>query len=176
MTHSIRSVAPKVVRSAWEEIFNSNDPFVWPFRSQFLEGRLAYPTDGYHLTKEQFLAVSAASKELGEEGFYLSVTESEGLSFLDRPWGHWLSNTSTYEKYAELSLPLENAMYSRQGRWGAIVSHEMHALIAGPPRFLSALDARYPSWEMDMNALRSDWPSGVDMDWLAQMTSMLRTG
>lgn len=159
------------IRSAWEQVFCSNDPFVWPFRPRFMSGRIFYPTDGYHLTKLQFQAVGEALKQTGETGFFLSVVESEGLSFLDRGWGHWVCESPSYEEYTQMPLTLENAIYSREGRWGVLISHEMHAVIAGSAEFMAALSGQYREWSNDLRLLRQAWSGNPNAGWLELVLS-----
>lgn len=154
------------IRSAWEQVFCSNDPFGWPFQPRFALGRLFYPTDGYHLTEQQFLALGEALDQTGETGFFVSVVESEGLSFLDRSWGHWVCESPSYEEYLQLPLTLENAIYSTEGRWGVLISHEMHAVIAGSTEFMAALTGQYREWASDLRLLQENWSGNRNADWL----------
>lgn len=159
------------VRSAWAHVFRSNDPFAWPFQPQFTTGCIFYPTDGYHLTEQQFLAIGHALKQTGETGFLISVVESEGLAFLDRDWGHWVCESPSYEEYCRLPITLENAIFSREGLWGVLISHEMHAVIAGSTVFMSALAGEYRSWSEDFCLLREAWSGNPNAGWLEVITS-----
>lgn len=159
------------IRSAWEQVFSSNNSFSWPFQSQFATGRIFYPTDGYHLTRQQFLAVVDALDQVGETGFFVSVVESEGLSFLDRSWGHWVFEGFSYQEYCQLPLALENAIYSREGRWGILISHEMHAVVAGSTEFMSALAGRYGEWAHDLRLLQEAWSGNPNAAWLELVMS-----
>ncbi len=166
MCAPVETTSLPVIRSAWEQVFRSNDPFAWPFRPKFTVGRIFYPTDGYHLTKPQFLAIGEALKQAGEKGFFLSVVESEGLSFLEKNWGHWACENPSYEDYSKLPLTLENAIYSKEGNWGVLISHEMHALIAGSREFMTALDEQYRGWPNDLRLLREAWFENPSAGWL----------
>jgi len=154
------------IRTSWEGVFRSNDPFAWPFQPEFAVGRIFYPTDGYHLTDRQFLAVSSALNRTGETGFFVSVVESEELSFLERKWGHWACDSPSYEEYMQLPLTLENAIYSIEGRWGVLISHEMHALVAGATDFMASLNERYQRWSDDLRLLREAWAENPNAGWL----------
>ena len=166
MRGTIESTDISAARSAWELVFRSNDPFAWPFRPKFTVGRIFYPTGGCHLTKQQFLAIGAALTRAGERGFFVSVVESEGLSFLERSWGHWVCESPSYEDYCQVPLTLENAIYSREGNWGVLISHEMHALIAGSPEFMTALGEQYREWTNDLRMLRAAWSENPNAGWL----------
>lgn len=169
MSAALETTNLSAIRSAWEQVFQSNDPFTWPFQPQFATGRIFFPTDGYHLTKQQFLAVGAALEQTGETGYFLSVVESEGLSFLDRSWGHWVCESLTYEDYCQLPLTLENALYSREGHWGVLISHEMHAVIGGSTEFTAALSGQYREWASDLRLLKEAWSGNSNADWLDQV-------
>lgn len=164
----------ETVRCAWSRIFKTNDPFVWPFQPGFEVGRLFYPTDGYHLTEPQYQALASAIAQSGDDECLISTTESDGTSFLDRSSGHWVCGASAYEEYCSLALTLENALYSRAGRWGVLISHEQHALIAGTSRFLTALTARYSKWTENALAIREAWSCHPNADWLEEVLSHIR--
>jgi hypothetical protein len=161
------------IRSAWEKVFQGSDPFEWPFQEKFSMGRVFYPTDGYHLTRRQFFAVKEALKQIGSLGFFVFVVESEGLLFLERNWGHWTCDDPSYEEYFALPLVLENAIYSGDGQWGILISHEMHALISGSPEFLVALAGHYHGWSDDLRLLREAWMSNPNADWLQPILSRM---
>lgn len=166
MRGAIEATDLSAIRSAWEHVFRSNDPFAWPFRPEFTVGRIFYPTDGYHLTKPQFMAIGGALRRAGERGFFLSAVESEGLSFLERSWGHWACESLSYNDYCQLPLTLENAIYSRAGNWGVLISHEMHALISGSREFMTALARQYRGWSSDLRQLREAWSESPNAGWL----------
>ena len=152
--------------SAWRSIFSGNDPIAWPFRQEFEYCRLFYPTDGCHLTAQQYLALTNAVQGIGEDGFFLSIVESQGQSFLNRSWGHWSCDLPSHEEYSELCLTLENALYSRNGHWGVLVSHEMHALVGGTRTFMTELGKHYRRWADDLRLLREYWSGNPNAVWL----------
>jgi len=162
----IEAIDLRAIRSAWQQVFSTNDAFAWPFGEDYGGGHIFYPTDGYHLTKEQYSAVVGAAHNTGETAFFLSLVESEGLSFLDRSWGHWSCGLPSYEEYCELDIPLENALYSKDGRWGVLISHEMHAVIGGTKAFMTALDDHYQGWADDLRMLRDAWSDNANATWL----------
>jgi len=160
-----------VIRAAWRRVFSANDAFSWPFRETIEVGRVFYPSDGCHLTRGQYSALVDAIQCAGETGFLLSVVESEGLSFLDRDWGHWSCDLPSYGEYSALNLTLENALYSKDGHWGVLISHEMHALVGGTETFMTALDDRYRGWGDDLRMLREAWSDNPNSDWLESTLS-----
>ena len=159
------------IRAAWRRVFSTNDAFSWPFRETVEIGRVFYPTDGCHLARGQYSALVDAIQSVGETGFLLSVVESEGLSFLDRDRGHWSCDLPPYEEYSALDLTLENALYSKGGHWGVLISHEMHALVGGTVDFMAALDDRYREWGDDLRMLREAWSDNPNGNWLESTLS-----
>lgn len=157
------------VRPAWLRLFSTNDAFVWPFNEAIEIGRVFYPVDGCHLTRRQYSALLSAIRSVGETCFFLSIIESEGLSFLDRDWGHWSCALPSYEEYCALHITAENAMYSKEGRWGLVISHEMHALVGGSETFVAALDKHYRGWGEDLCQLREAWSGNENAGWLEPM-------
>jgi hypothetical protein len=160
------------IKSMWQRVFKTNNPFAWPFQREIAAGRLFYPTEGYHLQRKQYVAVMETLRELGEDSFRLSIVESEGTSFLETTMGHWLCKLPPFEEYIELSLGLENALFSQCGEWGILISHEMHALIGGSKVFIDALTQRYPHWNVDLRLLREAWSGNPAAGWLE--TTMTR--
>jgi len=165
----------EAIRSSWIQVFETNEPFQWPFQQHFEAGRLFYPTDGYHLTEEQYRSIVAASRAIGEDALVLSIVESENLEFLDRTWGHWAGGIPSYSQYVELPLTLENALYSRNGEWGVLISHEMHALVSGSERFLAALGREYSAWSSDLRLLREAWSNTPNNEWVESTVSHCQT-
>ncbi len=166
MTGVIETTDLPAIRSAWRRVFKTNDAFTWPFGQEFEVGRVFYPTDGCHLTIEQYSAVLGAIQRVGERTFFLSVVESEELAFLDREWGHWSCSIPSYQEYCDRHLTLENALYSKDGRWGVLISHEMHAVIGGTKAFMTALDDHYQGWADDIRMLRDAWSDNANATWL----------
>ena len=165
MRDVLKATDMSLIREAWQRVFSTNNAFVYPFK-RFRACRIFYPTDGYHLTEDQFSSIMTASRGAGEIDFLISIVESEGTSFLDRSWGHWACSAPSYKEYSELPLALENALYSTRGRWGILVSHEMHALVGGTAPFLTRLDELYLSWANDLRRLREDWVGNPNASWV----------
>jgi len=162
------------IRSSWERIFSTNNPFGWPFCAKFDFCRIFYPTQGYHLSRNQYSVVIDVLDAIGENRFLISIVESDGLSFLDRNWGHWLCTRPSFEEYLDIPLTLENALYSESGRWGVLISHEDHALIGGDESFMRALGERYVRWADDLWKLRDAWSNNPNAEWLESLIDRTR--
>lgn len=89
MTGVFESTDLAAIRSAWQGVFATPDAFSWPFKGAVGTGGFFFPTDGYHLTREQYMALVSAIQSIGETGFLLSVVEGEGPGFLERTEWHW---------------------------------------------------------------------------------------
>ncbi len=139
----------------WNNIFKNNDPFEDPFVESIKDRLLFYPTYGYHLSNDQYCAFVNAAKDNGDDGFFLSVTEYEG-NFLVKG-EHWFCEYPEYNEYLRIPLVLENALYSENGLFGIIVSHEDHAMVAGKDEFINSLKQYYNSWKDDRVRLENDW-------------------
>lgn len=118
-----------------------------------------YPTSVYYLEAEQFLDLMAALRERGEQEFYISMIESEPEQ---RVWGtseksHWLCRTPTLEEYEKLDLFIENALYSVNGSWGVLISHEHYALLVCDSELWESFQKYYPAWQKDYTEFIDYW-------------------
>lgn len=158
------------IRAPWHQVFVSNDPFGWPFLDQVDQVGVFFPTDGYHLTRVQYDAVAKANKC---SSCFVSIVESEDLSFLERDWGHWATDLASYEEYQRLPLTLENAVFAADGSWGILVSHEMHALIGGSREFMRVAGREYAGWDRDLGSLRAEWLGHPTGEWVERLSVRL---
>jgi len=150
------------LKIAFYKIFKNTDPFGRMFNDSIIQKILLCPTNGYYLSKEQFYAVMNTSKSLGERSFYLYELEDWILENKDKKsnysFGHGeLSNEISYEKYKNLKIVLENALYSTSGNWGVIISHEDHAVMGGTDYFIELFKEAYPQWEQELNNFIKMW-------------------
>jgi hypothetical protein len=162
----LQDVTP--LRTAWERIFISTDPFGMPFSGRFTDVLPFFPTDGYHLTQTQYAAVCDAALKQGDSAFCLSVIEYEGGAF----WNcghHWWCRFPSYEEYRALPLVLENSLYSPHGDWGLLVSHEDHALVAGGAAFLEELRRSYTAFSQDLRELKATWAGKPNAEWILRV-------
>ena len=113
----------------------------------------------------------AAARHVGDEQFFVSVVEYEPDFILERD--HWRCSFPSYEEYVRLPLILENAIYSIESRWGALVSHEDHALVGGSREFMRYIHRSYPDWREDISRLRSTWVNQRNAEWVEEVVSRL---
>ena len=158
------------LREAWNAVFAGRDPFVDSLQQDLKRCGLFFPTDGYHLTDEQFRSVMSAARAVGDSQFVVSEVEYAGDFF--RRGRHWLCPVDEFASYVELPLVLENAVYSPAGKWGLLVSHEQHAIVGGVGSFCRA--AKYEGWERDRAALLSAWARSEARGWIEPLMSRYR--
>lgn len=147
---------------AFNKIFQSKNPFENVFTEEVEQKILLFPTDGYYLNDEQYNALMCAINSIKEQEFFIS--EIEGDCFTKNSndgvykHGHWMLNIKTsYEEYRNLTLPLENALYSLKGTWGVIISHEEHAILGGDSTFISTFKINCPNWNASQQEFEEQW-------------------
>jgi hypothetical protein len=162
--------------SPLHEIFACEDPFGQPFAVGVRERRLLYPI-GLTLTNLVFPlleAIIAAAQEVGDRGFYLSVIERPAPQNQDVPY-HWYFHFSELNEYDSLNYAfvLEHVLYSPDGRWGIMLSHEQHALLGGSSAFVDSMCKIIPGFDDLKQVLTflSDWKyyatgRGADVSWI----------
>lgn len=128
----------------FDQVFQSVDPYGRPFSSGVEAKAVVFPSY-YLLLPEQYDALVEAARILGETTAFYSSTETyrigrnywaEGMhALIDlRPGTHddiW---------YGLGQVQWEGALYSVSGRWGALSSNDIHAVIGGPREFMQILD------------------------------------
>ena len=124
------------------KIFVSADPFGEPFSDSLSCKMILYPIP-HKFSEEQIEAIGAAARVVGDDGFYFSFTEVPS-EWLEEGLGNWFIPLQDLSAYTRLDPAWEHILYSPQGKWGIIVSHEFHAVVGGSARFLGTLTARFP--------------------------------
>ncbi len=160
------------LRERWSSLFISNDPFVYPFVSRIEASSLFYPTEGYRLSREQYLAVTNAARAVGDKGFILSEVEWDE-DFFERG-KHWFCRFPSYEEYLSVPLGLENAIYSPNFTWGVLISHEDHAVLGGSKTFMDTIYAQYPRKQTDIEQLHHYWRDNPNNGWVAPLLASLK--
>lgn len=165
-----------LAKTAFNRVFKSTDPFDEPFQRDITERLIVYPTD-YELEESLYSAVGATAKILKESTAFISLIEGyKGQEFEARD--HWQIDFDNYP-YQELRNQgwnplMENAIYSINGTWGIIISHEQHAVVGGPNIFIDALKTNMPDIENQVQEFVSAWKYnrdhlGSEIGWLPQL-------
>lgn len=167
-----------VAKAAFQSVFRCPDPFNEPFQPRLTERLILYPIS-YEFEEHEYAAVAAAAGSLGESTAFITLTEiSEGQEVLFEDLEHWQIDLGYYPYEAllkqEWSPIMENAIYSTQGSWGLVISHEQHAVVGGPPRFIEALKANLPGGESQVHEFLDTWKDnrdrlGYQIDWLQRL-------
>ncbi|WDV44825.1 hypothetical protein PV797_15040 [Clostridiaceae bacterium M8S5] len=153
----------------FKKIFKNNNPFSNVYNPKVSSKLLLFRTDGYFLTESQFSALKEAIRTLEESEMYISITEHEVGDFNNSD--HWIVNTDvSYKEYIQMPIYLENAIYSKDGKWGVIISHEEHALIGGESRFIEKLKSIYFNYLKDIKEFKLYWENcakeySTDIGW-----------
>jgi hypothetical protein len=103
----------------------------------------------YALTEDQFQALMAASRSIGEgDGFYVHMIERAANAVPDQPEDWWIA-FDNYETYLTTVPPLENLLHSGQGSWALVMLMDGEVAVGGSRQFLDALLAAWPSYRND---------------------------
>lgn len=173
--HMLRDERMDAVK-AWNLAFISVDPFGWPFPKELEYGRVLFPTDGCHLSNEQFSALAKTAARRGETHCYLAIVEGlEGVTGRGNE-SIFLVDFSDYKGYADLHITLENCIYSMSGHWGLLLSHEMHGVLGGDCAFISDYNDLDVSAESQWSEFRAQWNENRHKDWVRDISAHLLQG
>lgn len=166
-----------VLKDDFSKIFSYRNPFGKMFATSILDKVLLCPINGYCLSRKQLSALILTAQMLGESSYYLS--EIEGNKAFEKnddssayDFGHWeLGISTSYDEYEKLRIPIENALYSKNGKWGVIISHEDFAVLGGTSEFVTLFKKNYPEWQQDTKNFIEMWNSnkehyGSDISWI----------
>ena len=133
--------------------------------------------DADYLTEEQYEAIIAAAKHVGDTGFVLSddlnglmrgtkrrsyttPPGSEGPVWADdKKPADWWCEFPEYEDYRNtgcVSL-IDSVLYSVNAHWGVHTHYEWWHLVGGSIDFISHVDKMYPAWRNDIITLIDHW-------------------
>jgi hypothetical protein len=147
----------------FREVFASTDPLGSPFTEAMTERAILF-SGAFRLDAGEALALADTAREVGDRGFYVTMTErpASGPFVRSDPDGDgpdqgvpqdWFvpfSDLATYvarESASRLPIDVENALLSPSAKWGAIFSHEHLVVIGGVTPFVGRLlDAWPDAW------------------------------
>lgn len=173
-----RRLTPKEWREsgapARNRIFASDDPYEEPFLAEVGPRALLFPM-GYAQSGRELEALRAAARALGETTCYLQL-----YLFGEDEWPYWELDLSESHPYAGIPFIRENSLFSREGRWGMLVSDENHAVLAGEEAFVQTLVSGLDPPDLDAHALGflAQWvelqaATGQGYDWLPVLLAHL---
>ncbi len=132
---------------ARNRIFASDDPYEEPFLPEVGSRALLFPM-GYRHEGRELEAIRAAAASLGETACYLQLYQ-----FTEDEWPYWELELSDADPWAGIPFILENSLFSRDGRWGMLVSDENHGLAAGDETFVETLVSGLDPPDLEAHAL-----------------------
>ncbi len=156
--------------NSYNKIFKAYDPFSLIFRDNIESKTLIFNTEGYFLSESQFNLLFELIQRCKESYVYLSITEFPDNNFYKSE--HWrIPVDIPYEEYLTIPVYLENAIYSSQGEWGLIISHEEHAVLGGGEEFIRNFKQKYVNHSEDIRNFKEYYQycnrnNGVNIDWL----------
>ncbi len=155
------------IKQIYFKIFLGNNPFENCFSKEIKKVNLLYPVDGYKLTREQYDAlIFTISNIYIDEEIFISEIEAESIGEIFRSnndidkyqFKHWIFDLSTtYDEYVKMDINVENAIYSSQGNWGIIISHEEHAIVGGNSKFFDIFKTKYKELDNCIDRFKSYW-------------------
>lgn len=165
---------------ALSQIFINDNPFNCPFSQKIRERKIIYRYN-FEITEPLVNAVMVAASNLGDTGFYLALagerTGYESISHVYINFSELSSlyidkNHKDYETIENFFL-LENFVYSPQGLWGILLSHESFGLLGGVPEFIKTIERLVPNINRQVydfinyfSSLKSRHPNIIQIDWL----------
>ncbi len=150
------------------------DPFLKPFTNSIDCKRILFEYN--FIPNSEFLKglQFSVQREYLEETFYLAIVE--GLDSIESiPLEVWKISFNSYNDFLinehTYSIALENVIFSLNGNWGIISSHESHGVIGGSEQFINTLKDMLPMLDFQVIQFLNYWKSyhedfGVNIDWL----------
>jgi hypothetical protein len=169
----------RVMKNVFQMVFKTSDPFGEMFQNNIQEILIICPTDGYYLNQDQFMALQETVVAMGEDKIYLSEVETENC-FCSEACSHWhMPSTIQYEDYIRLPVILENSLYSKEGKWGIIISQEEHAVIGGTTEFMTKYKKLYTDWASGISNFQQKWDYNKkhynsDLSWYSKFCTYIR--
>ena len=136
------------------KIFVNDNPFNEPFSSQVIGRTIIYPCED----ENDLLIIQAlinAALNLGDTGCYISLISIEcpeyGPAHCYIPLSEFLEGYSGTEEDRLIGprlginpYTLDSVIYSSQGKWGLMRSHERFGLLGGSPEFIEEIRGSVP--------------------------------
>jgi hypothetical protein len=129
---------PSNLYEIYDQIFTERSGFEISFTSRIKKRGFLYPID-FKLGGKEAQALKEAAKYIGDDEFYISLTERS-----DKPnkIQDWLVPFDKIESYIEekhlLFIVLANTLYSTNARWGIFLCVDGFGAIGGSSKFIDA--------------------------------------
>lgn len=141
------------------------------FSSSISRKMLIYPS-WYMIDEDLFSSVAEASILLGVRTAYISLSEWYNLDMPFNTIWHFKIDLSNYDYEMvceQAAVMMGITMYAQNGSWGLLTSDYNCAVIGGPHRFISHIEAAFGSLESTREFIRTSfaYPLGLgNLDWL----------
>jgi hypothetical protein len=167
------------------KVFVGDDPFEPSFAPNIQGRRIIYRYK-YSIDPPFTDALIEAASKLGDEGCYISTLWRPS----HEPW-HWYIPFSEFnsayvehrKEFDEFDIWLiysgENILYSPQGKWGIMFSHESHALLGGPQEFIEEIQKTVPDLDLQVCEFLKFWKyckdnySSAETAWLPEVLAQV---
>lgn len=150
------------LREYINKTFKTVDPFGQSgkiYQESLTDKLILCPIYGYQLDESQYDALIKTCRRMGidkicfseVEGYdSINLTESELVGkYLNHYYEIDLvaqAQNSFYNEYLKMELILENAIYTENGSFGVLISHEEHAVLGATKEFVDMFKLLYPQW------------------------------
>ena len=162
------------------QVFVNDDPFEFPFSPNIQGRRIIFPHQG-KIERPLIEAIVNAASNLGDTGCYFTqlwpspdrvnhcyISLSEFLDTYSAPPG----SPKLISLQTNMEILSENVLYSAQGTWGVMLSHEYHGMLGGPPEFIEEIRRDIPDLDQQvylfLNRFQSFKAAGMKLtlEWL----------
>ena len=166
-------------------VFVDDDPFGPSFAPNIHGRKIIYRYKNYIDPPFTDTLMEAASK-LGDEGCYISLIWRPR----HEPW-HWyipfsefnsayVENKKEFDEFGMRHVfALENVLYSPQGKWGIMFSHEGHALLGSSQSFIEEIQKAIPDLDLQVYEFLKYWKyckdnySSAETAWLPELLAQV---
>lgn len=162
------------------QIFASDNPFCMePFAPNTPVRRILFDWDSkYVVPPLLFNKIITTASRLGDSGFYLSSLWRGDAS---QPYAWYIpfSEVKVYTNSSDSPISSyifsEQVIFSPQGLWGIMTTHEFHMLLGGTYKFIDELTQMVPDLDKQVNSFLEHWQhykinDGIQTDsWLPEL-------
>lgn len=180
-----KSEAEPVLR----RVFASDNPFDHqPFAIQIPVRRILFGLEydlKFIIRPPLIDAIVAAASSIGDTGCYFTALLRMNQE-VNGEFNHWyipFAEISAYKKHDyevfRSAFNWENVLYSPQGEWGIMTSHEGHGLLGGTQEFVDEVRRRIPDLDEQVYPFLKLWQyhkthnKGAKTDWLPGLLTQI---
>jgi len=170
-------------------VFISDNPFGPAFAPDVPVRRIAFgfEYDLKYVVKPPLIdAVVTAASRIGDTGCYFTVLWrwSANEEVTEEP-NHWYIPFSEFSAYREgsdefgFAFLRENVLYSPQGKWGIMTSHEYYGLLGGTQEFMEEVRQLIPDLDEQVDGFLENWQHhkahsrSAKTDWLPGLLTQI---